>query len=431
MNNIHTFKNQLAQWCSGHQVFAFHCSNGFHHKQTNTSLFPGYDILAATGAQEMLVSEHGLAFNALKSFISEKKDWFFGTLAYDLKNETEKLTSSNKDFLGFQDMLIFRPELVFRLINSKLEILYYDKFTENEIEAIYHEIINIKTHDIPVSENSIVILQRISQDSYFKKFNRIKDHIARGDIFEMNFCMEFYAENAVVHPLPLYLKLTGLSPSPFSCLYRFNDKYIISSSPERYLTKTGRIIVSQPMKGTAKRGASALLDQKQVQFLKNNMKELSENIMIVDLVRNDLSKVAVKDSVAVEELCGIYTYATVHQMVSTIKCRLSPEFDAIDAIARSFPMGSMTGAPKVRAMQLIEEYEETKRGIYSGAAGYFTPELDFDFNVLIRTILYNETNRYLSFTTGGAITASSEVLSEYEECQLKASALKMALNQSI
>ncbi|MFO7655877.1 MAG: anthranilate synthase component I family protein [Bacteroidales bacterium] len=431
VKDISSFKDQLAKWCSRHEVFAFHCSNNYHLRQTRASLFPPYDILAATGAQEMLACKQGSAFGALRSFISEKKDWYFGIMAYDLKNETEKLSSSNADFLGFKDMYFFRPEIVFRLIHSELEICYNNKYTENEIDKIYDEIINLKTAFESVPCNNIVMSQRISKEEYFSRFSKIKDHIARGDIFEMNFCIESYAGNAPINPLQVYLKLTEISPSPYSCFYRFNDKYVISSSPERYLAKTGDKIISQPMKGTVKRGASALLDQKQVQLLKNSKKEQSENIMIVDLVRNDLSKIAVKDSVTVEELCGIYTYATVHQMVSTVMCRLSPEFDAIDAITSSFPMGSMTGAPKVRAMQLIEEYEETKRGVYSGAAGYFTPESDFDFNVLIRTLLYNQSNQYLSFTTGGAITASSEAVSEYEECMLKAAALKKAVNLSI
>ena len=243
----------------------------------------------------------------------------------------------------------------------------------------------------------------------------------------MNFCQEFYSDDALVDPHALYSNLTSISPAPFSCLYRLNDKFLISSSPERFLKKKGSRIISQPMKGTIKRSNDTLADQKLKEKLGKDPKEIAENVMIVDLVRNDLSKTAVKNSVLVEELCGIYSYPTVHQMVSTIRSELSPGYSIIDVIRSTFPMGSMSGAPKIRAMQIIEQYEETKRGIYSGAAGYITPDGDFDFNVVIRSILYNQTNHYLSFITGGAITANSVAENEYEECLLKAKALFSAI----
>ena len=243
----------------------------------------------------------------------------------------------------------------------------------------------------------------------------------------MNFCQEFYSDEALIDPFTLYMNLINISPAPFSCFYHFDDKFLISSSPERFLKKKGSRIISQPMKGTIKRSDSSLLDHKLKEMLRKDPKEISENVMIVDLVRNDLSRTAVKNSVLVEELFGIYSYPTVHQMVSTISSELNPESDITDVIRSTFPMGSMTGAPKIRAMQIIEQYEETKRGIYSGAAGYITPEKDFDFNVVIRSILYNQTNHYLSFMTGGAITANSIPEKEYEECLLKAKGLINAI----
>ena len=151
--------------------------------------------------------------------------------------------------------------------------------------------------------------------------------------------------------------------------------------------------------------------------------------MIVDLVRNDLTKSAIKGSVKVEELFGIYGFPQVYQMISTISCELDPEIHFIDAIKHTFPMGSMTGAPKVKAMELIEAYEFNKRGAYSGAFGYFTPEAEFDFNVIIRSILYDAKKQYLSFQVGGAITFAADPNAEYEECMLKASAIIQALEQ--
>ncbi len=156
----------------------------------------------------------------------------------------------------------------------------------------------------------------------------------------------------------------------------------------------------------------------------------SENIMIVDLVRNDLSRTAVKGSVKVEELCQVYSFRQVHQLVSTVVSEVEKTTSPVDILKETFPMGSMTGAPKISAMKIIEEEEETKRGLYSGAVGYFSPTGDFDFNVVIRSILYNKENKYVSFSVGGAITSKSTPEKEYEECLLKAKAMKHVLTNS-
>ena len=168
-------------------------------------------------------------------------------------------------------------------------------------------------------------------------------------------------------------------------------------------------------------------DQKLKQKLATDIKERSENVMIVDLVRNDLAKTAIKGSVEVEELCKVYTFDQVHQMISTVISQVSDQVHPVDILKTTFPMGSMTGAPKISAMKIIETLEETKRGLYSGAVGYFTPEGDFDFNVVIRSILYNSSKKYVSYSVGGAITAKSDPLSEYEECLVKAKAMRQVL----
>lgn len=253
------------------------------------------------------------------------------------------------------------------------------------------------------------------------------DHIRRGDIYEANFCIEFYAQDARIDPLATFNHLNELSSAPFSTFLRLGQLYALSSSPERFLRKQGQRLISQPIKGTRKRGVNQQEDQRLKQDLERDPKERSENIMITDLVRNDMSKIARKASVHVDELCKVYSFEQVHQMISTVSCTIDQDFLEVDVIKALFPMGSMTGAPKIRAMEIIEELEDFKRGLYSGAVGYFHPSGDFDFNVIIRTILYNQASRYLCLPVGSAITIGSEIDQEYAECLLKAKAMREVL----
>jgi para-aminobenzoate synthetase component 1 len=249
------------------------------------------------------------------------------------------------------------------------------------------------------------------------------EYIQQGDIYEANFCMEFFAENAQINPIDTYQKLATISQTPFAAFFKNNEHFLLSASPERYLRKEGTQVISQPIKGTAKRFEDPIQDEKSKLDLASDAKERSENIMIVDLVRNDLSQTANKGSVKVEELCAIYSFKQVHQMISTISSEVSNTISPIDILQTTFPMGSMTGAPKLSAMKIIEELEATKRGLYSGAIGYFSPVGDFDFNVVIRSILYNKNNNYLSFSVGSALTSLAIPEKEYEECLLKAKAM--------
>jgi para-aminobenzoate synthetase component 1 len=250
-------------------------------------------------------------------------------------------------------------------------------------------------------------------------------HIQRGDIYEANFCMEFYAENAAINPVAIYRQLNAISGPPFAVFFKNNKHFAMSASPERYLRKQGNKVISQPIKGTARRSDDLAEDQAIKNALQANEKERSENIMIVDLVRNDLSRTASKGTVKVAELCGAYSFKQVHHLISTVVCE--SEKPAEEILHTTFPMGSMTGAPKISAMTIIEKLEETRRGLYSGAIGYFTPEGGFDFNVVIRTILYNQADGYLSFSVGSAITSLSDPEMEYEECLLKAKAMRQVL----
>jgi para-aminobenzoate synthetase component 1 len=268
---------------------------------------------------------------------------------------------------------------------------------------------------------------RIHKDAYFEKVNTMLEHIHRGDIYEANFCQEFYAEDTTISPMNTFNKLNSISQPPFAAFLKLDRYYLLCASPERYLQKNGNKLVSQPIKGTARRSKKKDKDEALKQALAVNEKERSENIMIVDLVRNDLSRTAKKGSVKVEELCKVYTFKQVHQMISTVTSQLEDADNHIEAIKSTFPMGSMTGAPKIKAMEIIENLEATKRGLYSGTVGYFTPENDFDFNVVIRSILYNEVKKFVSFSVGSAITAKSNPHDEYEECLVKAKAMREAL----
>jgi para-aminobenzoate synthetase component 1 len=323
-------------------------------------------------------------------------------------------------------LFFFQPKKILVLKGSQLEIQYLT-LCDDEIEEDFLTILETK-HPKLDTQYPINIEQRISKDIYLKKVSKILEHIHRGDIYEANFCLEFFIENANINALEKFLKLNEISKSPLSVYFKNNKQFLLSASPERYLKKEGELLISQPIKGTAKRFLDPIEDEKSKKQLASDPKERAENIMVSDLVRNDLSRTAQKGSVKVEELCSIYSFKQVHQMISTITSNLDSQYTEIDAIKTTFPMGSMTGTPKVSVMKIIEELEETKRGLYSGAVGYFTPNGDFDFNVVIRSILYNQENKYVSFSVGSAITSQSVPEKEYEECLLKAKAMHEVLS---
>ncbi|TAF10782.1 MAG: anthranilate synthase component I family protein [Flavobacteriia bacterium] len=409
------FKNQLLHWANQHREVVFLDSNQYHQK------YSSYDAVLAVDAFTSIKTDYENAFQDLYQYQSQTKDWLFGYLSYDLKNDTEALQSNNFDGLDFPDLFFFQPQKLFLIKENQVEIQYL-RMCDDEIEADFNDIFLSKLCDF-ATLREISINQRISKENYLSKVTKMLEHIHRGDIYEANFCMEFFVENAQIEPLEIYQKLNAISKPPFAVYFKNNFQYLLSASPERYLRKEGNKVISQPIKGTAKRSFDLEQDEQLKSDLAQNEKERSENIMIVDLVRNDLSHTATKGSVQVEELCQIYTFKQVHQMISTIVSEVENTTSPIEILRTTFPMGSMTGAPKISAMQIIEELEETKRGLYSGAVGYFTPNGDFDFNVVIRSILYNSENQYLSFSVGSAITSQAIPEMEYEECLLKAKAM--------
>ncbi|MEZ4787147.1 MAG: anthranilate synthase component I family protein [Flavobacterium haoranii] len=423
IQNTNDFKTKLLHWANQFREVVVLDSNNYEQH------YSSYDLVLAVEAFTSIQTDYQNAFDDLYQYQSVTKDWLFGYLSYDLKNDIEKLQSNNFDGLHFPDLFFFQPKKLFLFKENVLEIQYLH-FVDDEIEYDFNEIINYELL-ITNYESEIKINQRIPKEKYLEKVQKMLDYIHRGDIYEANFCMEFYSDEANINPLEVYQKLNAISEPPFAVYFKNNKHYLLSASPERYLRKEGAKVISQPIKGTTKRGANDDEDDVLKSNLEHNEKERAENIMIVDLVRNDLSHTASKGSVEVEELCQVYTFKQVHQMISTVVSTVENSISPIEVIRSTFPMGSMTGAPKISAMKIIEELEETRRGLYSGAVGYFTPNGDFDFNVVIRSILYNAENKYLSFSVGSAITSKSIPEKEYEECLVKAKAMFEVLNSEI
>lgn len=352
-----------------------------------------------------------------------QKEWLFGYIAYDYKNKLEDLDSRHSETISFDDIFFFSPQYVIVLTETDL---FFEKGVEN-IAWVMREIEQITENKSVFSE--VEIHPCLSKEEYLSKVTALQEHIQKGDIYEVNFCQEFVAEQAQINPITAYNELMEISPTPFAAFFKQGDKYALCSSPERYVKKEGNKIISQPIKGTAKRGGTLDEDKAQIKALENNPKERAENIMAVDVVRNDFARIAEPGTVEVDELCKVYTFQQWHQMISTVSATLPQDSNLNDVVKGTFPMASMTGAPKIRAMQLIEQYEESKRGLYSGTIGYVIPDGGFDLNVVIRTILYNAKDKKLSYTVGGAITAEATPEQEYEECLLKATAMRKILSK--
>lgn len=372
------------------------------------------------GEEVSFTADETVDFEQLQVFIDTNKGKFiYGYISYDAKNSIEKCSSNNPDFLHFPVVNFVVPEYVVKVDDNQNRFYIQgieNKQTNDQIENFLNPIqVNNQTE-----KKKIPFKSRISKEKYIETINELKSHIQRGDIYEVNFCQEFYAEKPHLNnPIDFYTQLNDVTQTPFSVYLQQAEHIVFCGSPERFIQKKGTKIYSQPIKGTAPRGKSIQEDNVLKNALANNPKEISENVMIVDLVRNDLSKIALKGSVQVEELFGIHTFKTVHQMISTISCEVADVIQFSDVIKATFPMGSMTGAPKLSAMQLIEKYESFRRGLYSGTIGYILPNGDFDFNVVIRTLLYNSKTNYLSASVGGAITINSDPEKEFEECRTK------------
>lgn len=414
-DRIMTFKQQALEWARQFEVNCCFDANGYPDP------YGKYDFLLAAGVKKEIRLEAGNAFASLQAYYDAHPGWLFGMLGYDLKNELEELQTPQENLTGFADLYFFVPEYLLVIQQGRLQVMLGPEDLPEQISR--YTCSGESRPPVPPPE----MKPRMDRKAYLEKVAELQRHIARGDVYELNFCQEFYAEHADADPYRIYRNLSALSPTPFAGFFKVYGQYILSASPERFLCKRGNRLISQPIKGTARRGRTRQEDEALRSTLLQDPKERAENVMIVDLVRNDLTRSAAAGTVRVDELFGIYTFPQVHQMISTVSCELADGLHPVQAIRNAFPAGSMTGAPKLKAMELIGEAESSRRGMYSGAFGYMDPSGDFDFNVVIRSILYNSDTGYLSFQVGGAITYAATAASEYEECLLKASAMLKTL----
>ena len=371
----------------------------------NYELIAGWNVLHETFNKDI---------TSLQQFkLDHPKQWILGYLSYDLKNQFERLSSSNPNKIGFPLVSFFVPKNLIVIDKNGEVIVGKDWVTK---------ILSLELR-FPDNQSQLKIQPKVSKDAYIQHVNEIIEHICAGDIYEMNYCVEYFAENAMIQPISIYKKLKIASPTPFGAFIKDKNHYLMCASPERFICKNKDFIYSQPIKGTIKRGNNNQEDEGLKAQLLHSEKERAENLMICDLVRNDLSRACKTGTIKVEELFGIYSFSQVHQMISTISGILKPEVNIDEIFRYTFPMGSMTGAPKIKTMELIEQFEQTQRGLYSGAVGYINPDGDFDFNVVIRSIQYNSLNNYVSYMVGSAITVDSNPEDEYQECLLKAKAM--------
>lgn len=408
--NLENFRAKALCWASEFNTYMYLNGNGYD------TLHGAFPEKLAVGVRRELKTDKDV-FKQLQEFIARPHGWIFGYISYDAKNDIEVLQSKNPDFLQFPILHFFEPEFVLTFCEGKVRI-------EGDNALTVYQSIERKEQVSGSRQITLPFYPETDKSEYLKVGQLLKQHILEGDIYEINYCIRYFAGEAFINPQAVYLALNQLSKAPFSLVYESANHAIISASPERFLKKTDRKVISQPMKGTIGRGKTKEEDEWLKETLRNCEKEIAENMMIMDLVRNDLARTCIPGTVDVEDLFGIYSFPKVHQMITTVSGVLRDRNSVVDVIRHAFPMGSMTGAPKIRAMELIDRYERFFRGAFSGAAGYISPDNDFDFNVLIRSLFYNKPNAYLSFSAGSAITYDCDLEKEWNECQLKAAVFK-------
>jgi para-aminobenzoate synthetase component 1 len=412
-------KQKALRWAVAYQQVAFFEPNQLPYP------FGGFLNLLAVSNESPVPLAPGQHFVGLRQALHRQESLLCGLLTYDLKNEIEELSSQHPDLIGFPPMCFFAPEAY--LVFEQEAVRLYSRTGEEA--AILRAILATNSHQAALKQK-IDLQQRISKKEYLKTVEKIRRDIEEGQVYELNYCLEFFAKKVQLNPLETFLALNAASPMPFASLFKHQDRYLLCASPERFLKKEQDKLITQPIKGTIRRGATPAEDRLLQEQLRRNEKERAENMMIVDLARNDLRRSCRTGTIQVEELFGVYGFRHVSQMISTVTGRLRPECDLVDALQGAFPMGSMTGAPKIKAMQLIEQYERARRGLFSGSIGYILPNGDADFNVVIRSLQYNAATGYLSFMVGSAITYDSDPAREYEECLLKARAILQVLGQA-
>ena len=422
ITDIELFKAQALTWANQFRVVCLLDSNNYPQKRYKSKEW----ILAIDATEEVTCNEN--AFDTVKEFQANSKTTIFGFLSYDLKNETENLESKNYDGLKFPELFFFKPRYLLEITRDKLTVNRNYPETFELLERITNYKLQI------TNEQPVTLSIRTPKEKYLKNIEAIRAQIEAGDFYEMNYCNELYATGSEINQVETFLKLNEKGKAPFSCFFKLDGNFLLCASPERFLKKEGTKLISQPIKGTIRKGNTEEENKLLKALLQKDLKERAENIMIVDLVRNDLARSSKAGSVKVEELCEVYQFNSVNQMISTVTSELSDSIASSDGIAvikNAFPMGSMTGAPKIEVLKNIEHYEDFKRGLYSGSVGYITSYGDFDFNVVIRSILYNAAEKYISVRVGGAITYDSIAENEWNEILLKAKSMMDVLNAAI
>ncbi|MEZ0486272.1 anthranilate synthase component I family protein [Fibrella aquatica] len=377
------------------------------------------------GAERVVPFSGKQDLETLADFHRQHRSHLVGYVGYEVKNQLESLQSRHVDLLGFPAIWFMEP--IYLIDFEEDAIVVWTKMANAGLWADWLTYPGTLPGLVTPPTVPGTVQARVTETDYVAAVQHIRSLIEAGDVYELNYCIEFFARDVQLNPVEAYQALCQRSPMPFSVFLKQQSRYVLGASPERFLKKTGRRLVSQPIKGTIRRGQTVGEDEALKSQLRNSEKEQAENLMIVDLVRNDLARSAETGSVQVDELFGIYTFQQVHQMISTVSATARADCSLADVIGNAFPMGSMTGAPKIRAMERIDELEASRRAVYSGAIGYITPAGDFDFNVVIRSLLYDASSRYASFTVGSAITYDADPVQEYAECLLKARAMRAVL----
>ncbi len=418
IDNPQSFKVQILHWINQFEVCTFLDNHAYE------SPYAKLDCIAAATPSSFIALDKVSASSVNQFIETHSGEWIFAHFNYEYQSITKPNTKVT--LMGFPLAYLYTPAVVIELTENKVTI-------QTDSDNPQHVFDQVRSFKLPVTDayNAALttnITPFISKAAYLENIHKILALIRRGDFYEINYCQAFEVDHLSADPINVYFNLTDISPTPFACFYKNNSDYLLCASPERYLQKKGNQLISQPIKGTIKRNLHNDADDKlQVEALQKSSKDKSENVMVVDLVRNDLSRICEKGSVKVSELFGIYPFPQVHQMISTITGTLSSNILFSEILEATFPMGSMTGAPKKSVMETIDALEPTKRGLYSGTVGYFNPAGDFDFNVVIRSIFYNSDSKKASYGVGGGITIYSDPEKEYEECLLKAAAIKKVL----
>lgn len=391
-------------------------SNGFADVYGEWEFLAGFGVLQETS-------------DLTKVNPNDGNPWF-GYISYDYKNEIERsLSSCHPAISGFAQLKFVQPKLWLgmdragKIHGSAEGLLFWNQIQSREVKLGADLEINVgeELQGAAVAKSAVKWSALTSKQSYLEKVAKIQADIVEGEYYEMNHCVAFTAQSEI-NPYRTFARLNQKAPAPFACFLKDGNQFLLSASPERFSAQKGKTLVSQPIKGTRKRQLTkdqATSDAQAVASLKASEKDRAENIMIVDLVRNDLSRVCEAGSVRVPELCEVYTFSHVHQMISTVNGTVKEAVALKDVVHATFPMGSMTGAPKIAVMQATESFENFSRGIYSGSVGYVWND-KMDLNVVIRSLMYDATTQQLSYAVGGAITIDSVAAEEYQECLDKA-----------